>query len=73
LGGSVDVPLDQRGDIHIDAEDTTAAQLWLEPNKAQEWVLAQLKGQGIVMRAASREVVSNSAVSRRITTTSRER
>ena len=38
--------------IYIDAADTTAAQVWLDPAKAQEWVLAQLKGQGIVMRAA---------------------
>jgi len=52
IGGSIDVPLDQRGDIYIDAADTTAAQVWLDPAKAQEWVLGQLKAQGIVMRAA---------------------
>ena len=46
------MPLDQRGDISIDAADTTAAQAWLDSKKAQEWVLAQLKAQGIVMRAA---------------------
>jgi hypothetical protein len=52
IGGSVDVPLDQRGDIYIDAADTTAVQVWLDPKKAQDWVLAQLKAQGITMRAA---------------------
>jgi hypothetical protein len=52
IGGSIDVPLDQRGDLYIDAADTTAAQVWLEPTKAQAWVLAQLKSQGIVMRVA---------------------
>ena len=52
IGGSIDVPLDQRGDIYIDAADTTAAGVWLDPKKAQEWVLAQLKAQGITMRAA---------------------
>jgi hypothetical protein len=46
-----DVPLDQRGDIYIDA-DTTAARVWLDPTRAQDWVLAQLKAQGITMRAA---------------------
>ena len=34
------------------AADTTAAQVWLDPVRAQEWVLAQLKAQGITMRAA---------------------
>jgi hypothetical protein len=48
----LDVSLDQRGDIYIDAADTTAAQVWLDPVKAQEWVLAQLKAQGVTMRAA---------------------
>ena len=43
---------DQRGDIYIDAGDTTATAAWLDPAKAQEWVLAQLKAQGITMRAA---------------------
>lgn len=52
IGGSSDVPIDQRGDIYIDAADTTAAQVWLDPVKAQERVLAQLKAQGIVMRGA---------------------
>jgi hypothetical protein len=52
IGGSIDVPLDQRGDIYIDAADSTATEAWLDPAKAQQWVLAQLKGQGIVMRAA---------------------
>lgn len=49
--GGQDV-LEQRVHIHIDAADTTAAQVWLDPAKAQEWVLGQLKAQGIVMRAA---------------------
>jgi hypothetical protein len=26
--------------------------VWRDPVKAQQWVLAQLKGQGITMRAA---------------------
>jgi hypothetical protein len=52
MGGSIDVPLDQRGDIYIDAADTTAARVWLDPTRAQDWVLAQLKAQGITMRAA---------------------
>jgi len=46
------VPLDQRGDIYIDAADSTATRVWLDPVKAQAWVLAQLKAQGITMRAA---------------------
>jgi len=32
--------------------DSTATGVWLDPVKAQAWVLAQLKGQGIIMRAA---------------------
>ena len=52
IGGSIDVPLNQHGDIYIDAADTTAAQVWLDPAKAQEWVPGQLKAQGITMRAA---------------------
>ena len=52
IGGSINVPLDQRGDNYIDAADATATGVWLDPAKAQVWVLAQLKGQGITMRAA---------------------
>jgi hypothetical protein len=52
IGGSIDVPFDQRGDIYIDAADISAARVWLDPAKAQQWVLAQLRAQGIVMRAA---------------------
>ena len=52
IGGSIDVPLDQRGDIYIDAADSTATGVWLDPVKAQAWVLAQLARQGIVVRAA---------------------
>ena len=52
IGGSIDVPLDQRGDIYIDAADSTATGVWLDPVKAHAWVLAQLKAQGIVMRTA---------------------
>ena len=52
IGGSIDVPLEERGDIYIDAADSTATSAWLDPVKAQAWVLAQLKAQGIVMRAA---------------------
>jgi hypothetical protein len=52
IGGSIDVPLEERGDIYIDAADSTATAAWLDPVKAQEWVLAQLKAQGNVMRAA---------------------
>jgi hypothetical protein len=53
IGASIDVPVDQRGDLYIDAADTTAAQVWLDPVKAHAWVLAQLKAQGIVMRHAA--------------------
>ena len=52
IGGSIDVPLDQRGDLYIDAADSSASEAWLDPANAQAWVLAQLKAQGIVMRAA---------------------
>jgi hypothetical protein len=52
IGGSIDVPLDQRGDLYFDAADTTASQVWLDPTKAQAWVLARLAAQGIRMRAA---------------------
>ena len=52
VGGSIDVPLDQRGDLYIDAADTTGTAVWLDPLKAQGWVLAQIKAQGITMRAA---------------------
>jgi hypothetical protein len=31
---------------------TAATAAWLDPAKAQAWVLAQLKAQGITMRAA---------------------
>jgi hypothetical protein len=44
--------LDQRRDIYIDAGDSTATAAWPDPAKAQAWVLAQLKAQGITMRAA---------------------
>lgn len=52
IGGSVDVPLEERGDIYIDAADSSASEAWLDPAKAQAWVIAQLAGQGIRMRAA---------------------
>lgn len=52
IGGSVDVHVGERRDIYIDAADTTATRVWLDPAKAQGWVLAQLAAQGIVMRAA---------------------
>ena len=52
VGGSIDVPPEERGDIYIDAADPTASQVWLDPAKAQGWVLAQLATQGIAMRAA---------------------
>ena len=45
-------PLQDRRDIYIDAADSTATSAWLDPVKAQACVLAQLKAQGIVMRAA---------------------
>ena len=40
------------GDIYIDAGDFTPSGVWLDPVKVQECVPAQLKAQGIVMRAA---------------------
>ena len=46
IGGSIDVPLDQRRDIYIDAGDSTATAAWPDPAKAQAWVLAQLKAGG---------------------------
>jgi hypothetical protein len=52
IGGSIDVPLDQRGAIYIDAADTTAAQVLPDPRKAREWVLGQRKLQRIALRAA---------------------
>jgi hypothetical protein len=52
IGGSIAVPLEQRGDIYIDAADTTACEAWTDPAKAQAWVLAQLAAQGIRMPAA---------------------
>ena len=53
VGGSIDVPVEERGDIYIDAADTTATQVWLDPGKAQGWVLAQLAAQAIVVRSAA--------------------
>jgi hypothetical protein len=46
------VPVEERGDIYIDAGDTTATEAWGNPATAQAWVVAQLAAQGIVMRAA---------------------
>ena len=37
IGGSIDVPVEERGDIYIDAADSTATSAWLDPVKAQEW------------------------------------
>ena len=52
VGGSIDVPIEQRGDLYIDCADSSASQVWRDPAKAQAWVLAQLAAQGIRMRAA---------------------
>jgi hypothetical protein len=52
IGGSIDVPVEERGDIYLDAANTTDSEVWLDPAKAQGWVLAQLAAQGIRMRAA---------------------
>jgi hypothetical protein len=52
IGGSNNHPEGERGDIYIDAADTTSAEVWRDPVKAQWWVLAQLAAQGITMRAA---------------------
>ena len=52
IGGSIDVPLDQRGDIYIDAADSSVQAAWMDPGAAREWVLAQLARQGVGMRAA---------------------
>ena len=46
IGGSIDVLVEERGDIYIDAADSTATNAWLDPVKAQGWVLMQLKAQG---------------------------
>jgi hypothetical protein len=52
IGGSIDVPLEDRGDIYIDAADSSASQAWLDPQVAQGWVLSQLARQGVTTRAA---------------------
>jgi hypothetical protein len=52
IGGSIDLPLEERGDIYINAGDTTATEVWADPTTAQAWVVAQLAAQGIAMRAA---------------------
>lgn len=52
IGGSIDLPVEERGDIYIDAADTTASDVWLDSAKAQQWVRAQLARQGSMMRAA---------------------
>ena len=46
-GGWIDVPVEERGDIYIDAADTTGNANWLDAAKAQQWVTAQLAKQGI--------------------------
>jgi hypothetical protein len=52
IGGSIDVPLEERGDLYIDAADNNASQVWLDATAAQQWVLSQLARQGVTMRAA---------------------
>jgi hypothetical protein len=46
IGGSIDVPLEERGDIYIDAADVTASEAWRDPVNAQRWVVLQLAGAG---------------------------
>ena len=46
IGGSIDVPLDQRGDIYIDAADSTATGVWLDPVKAQAVGAGAAEGAG---------------------------
>jgi hypothetical protein len=48
IGASIVLPLEERGDIYINAATSTA--VWRDAAEAQKWVLAQLKGQGITMR-----------------------
>ena len=46
IGGSIDVPFDQRGDIYIDAADSTATGVWLDPVKAQALGAGATEGAG---------------------------
>jgi hypothetical protein len=52
IGGSIDLPLEERGDIYLDAADTTANVVWRDAAEAQKWVVAQLASPGIAMTAA---------------------
>lgn len=52
IGGSIDVPLEERGDVYIDAADNSASAAWLDVKAAQEWVISQLARQGVMIRAA---------------------
>ncbi len=52
IGGSIDVPLEERGDIYIDAADNSASAAWLDVKAAQAWVISHLARQGVMIRAA---------------------
>jgi hypothetical protein len=52
-GGSVDVPLHERGDIYFDCADTTASDVWLDPKKAQAHVRRELEKHGVTLKEAA--------------------
>lgn len=52
VGGSIELPVEERGDIYIDAADTTANAVWLDTERARAWVLTQLAAQCVTLRAA---------------------
>jgi hypothetical protein len=58
IGGSIDVPVEERGDISIDAADTRSNQSWLDATKAQQWVIAQLARQGVRIQTAENRGVA---------------
>ena len=58
VGGSIAVPVEQRGDIYIDAADPTTTDVWRERAKAQGWVLAQLGRRGSECGRRSRGVAT---------------
>jgi hypothetical protein len=49
IGGSIDVPPEERGDIYFDAASN--APQWRSIDTAKTWVLERLKDQGVQMVA----------------------
>jgi hypothetical protein len=52
VGGSIAVPEEERGDIYMDAADTTSNAVWRDTEGARSWVLQQLAAQGVMLKAA---------------------